>query len=59
MMSNFLPIVFRRWLYLLISVVVALGICIGSPQQTLAISWLDFLIQGVQIFQLSNIYNPE
>lgn len=63
MMSNFLYIIyrrfFRRWFYLLMSVVVALGICIGSPQKTLAISWLDFLIQGVQIFQLSNISNQE
>ncbi|WP_193200357.1 M48 family metallopeptidase [Nostoc sp. MG11] len=49
----------RRWLYLLLSVLVALGICIGSPQKTQAISWFDILIQGVQIFQLSNISDQE
>ncbi|MGH8000362.1 MAG: M48 family metallopeptidase [Brasilonema sp.] len=44
---------------MLLSVLVAVGICVGSPQKTQAISWFDILIQGVQIFQLSNISNQE
>ncbi|MCC5603900.1 hypothetical protein [Nostoc favosum] len=50
---------FRRWLYLLLSVLVAVGIGMGSPQKSQAISLFDLLIQGIQIFQLSNISDRE
>ena len=50
---------YRRWLYLFISVLVALGICVGSPQKTQAISLFDLLNQGIQIFQLSTISDRE
>jgi beta-barrel assembly-enhancing protease len=50
---------YRRWLYLLLSVLVVLGICVGSPQKTQAISLFDLLNQGIQIFQLSNISDRE
>lgn len=50
---------YRRWLYWVLSVVVAFGICVGSPQITQAISLFDLLIRGVQIFQLSNISDSE
>jgi beta-barrel assembly-enhancing protease len=50
---------YRRWLYLLLSVLVTLGIFVGSPQKTQAISWFDILTQGVQILQLSNISDQQ
>ncbi|NDJ20496.1 M48 family metalloprotease [Nostoc sp. B(2019)] len=50
---------YRRWLYLLLSVLVAVGIGVGSPQRTQAISLFDILIRGVQILQLSNISAQE
>lgn len=53
------PRFYRRWLYWVLSILVALGIAVGSPQKTQAISLLDLLRQGVQIFQLSNISDTE
>ncbi|WP_190240996.1 M48 family metallopeptidase [Nostoc sp. 'Peltigera membranacea cyanobiont' 210A] len=50
---------YRRWLYLLLSVLVAVGIGVGSPQKTQAISLFDLLNQGIQIFQLSTISDRE
>ncbi|MFB2768096.1 M48 family metallopeptidase [Pelatocladus sp. BLCC-F211] len=60
-MSNYFIFLsfYRRWLYVLVSVVVSLGICVGSPQKSQAISWFDLLFQGVQILQLSNISDKE
>ena len=45
----------RRWLYPLLSVVIALSLVLGSPQVTQARPWFDLLFRGVQILQLSNI----
>jgi predicted Zn-dependent protease len=45
----------RRWLYPLLSVVIALSLVLGSPQVTQARPWFDLIFRGVQIFQLSNI----
>ncbi len=45
----------RRWFYGVMSVLVALGLVIGTPKPGAAIPWLEILIQGVQIIQLSNI----
>ncbi|BAY29214.1 peptidase M48 Ste24p [Nostoc carneum NIES-2107] len=45
----------RRWFYPLISVVVALSVCLTTPLPGRAFDLLPLLFQGVQIFQLSNI----
>ncbi|HEY9596873.1 MAG TPA: M48 family metallopeptidase [Cyanophyceae cyanobacterium] len=45
----------RRWLYPLLSVSLALGLIVGTPQVSQARSWLDLIFRGVQIVQLSNI----
>jgi predicted Zn-dependent protease len=45
----------RRLVYPLISVFVAVVLCLGTPIQTKAIELLPLLLQGVQVFQLSNI----
>jgi predicted Zn-dependent protease len=49
----------RRWLYPLLSVVMALSLVLGSPQVTQARPWFDLIFRGVQILQLSNISNRE
>ncbi|MBW4685929.1 MAG: M48 family metalloprotease [Komarekiella atlantica HA4396-MV6] len=45
----------RRWLYPLISVVVALSLCLSTPLPGRAIDLFPLLFQGVQVLQLSNI----
>ncbi|MBD2343380.1 M48 family metallopeptidase [Anabaena subtropica] len=45
----------RRWFYPLISVVVALGLCLSTPLVGKAIDLRPLLLQGVQVLQLSNI----
>lgn len=45
----------RRWLYPLVSIALALGLVVGTPQVSQARSWLDLIFRGVQIIQLSNI----
>ena len=44
----------HRWFYPLISVVVALSICLSTPLSSRA-SLLDLILQGAQLVQLSNI----
>jgi beta-barrel assembly-enhancing protease len=45
----------RRWFYPLISVVVALSLCLSAPLPGRAIDLFPLLFQGVQVLQLSNI----
>ncbi|MEH2419808.1 MAG: M48 family metalloprotease [Nostoc sp.] len=45
----------RRWFYPLISVVVALSLCLSTPLPGRTLDFLPLLLQGVQAFQLSNI----
>ncbi|BAZ49459.1 peptidase M48 Ste24p [Nostoc sp. NIES-4103] len=45
----------RRWFYPLISLVVALSLCLTTPQPGKALDLIPFLLQGVQVLQLSNI----
>ncbi len=45
----------RRWLYPLISVLVALSLCVSTPLPSAAVDWFPLLIRGVQVLQLSNI----
>ncbi len=49
----------RRWFYPLLSLVVALGISVGSPRISQAIPWSDLILRGVQVIQLSNISDKE
>lgn len=44
-----------RWLYGLMSIVMACGIIVTTPRPTPAISWLDLILRGVQIIQLSTL----
>ncbi|MEH1944936.1 MAG: M48 family metalloprotease [Nostoc sp.] len=45
----------RRWFYPLISVVVALSLCLSTPLPGRTLDFLPLLLQGVQAFQLSNM----
>ncbi|MCC5640492.1 M48 family metalloprotease [Nostoc sp. CHAB 5844] len=45
----------RSWLYPIMSVVVALSLCLSTPSPGRAIDLFPLLFQGVQILQLSNI----
>lgn len=45
----------RRLFYPLISVVVALGVCLGTPLVSKALDLRPLLLQGVQVLQLSNM----
>ncbi|HEY9624761.1 MAG TPA: M48 family metallopeptidase, partial [Crinalium sp.] len=45
----------RRWFYGVMSAVVALGIVVTTPGPSQAIPWLDLILRGVQIIQLSNL----
>ena len=45
----------HRWIYPLISVVVALSLCLTTPLPGKALDLLPLIFQGAQIFQLSNI----
>jgi predicted Zn-dependent protease len=49
----------RYSLYPLISVIVALCVCITTPLQSYAFSWADLFLQGVQLVQLSNISSTQ
>ncbi|MBH8567217.1 M48 family metallopeptidase [Nostoc sp. CENA67] len=44
-----------RWFYPFISLVVALSLCLTTPQPGKALDLIPFLLQGVQVLQLSNI----
>ncbi|MEA5566173.1 M48 family metallopeptidase [Anabaena sp. UHCC 0399] len=45
----------RRWFYPLISVVVAVSLCLSTPLPGRAIDLLPLLFRGAQVLQLSNI----
>ncbi len=45
----------RRWFYPLISVVVALSLCLGTALPGRTLEFLPLILQGVQVLQLSNI----
>ena len=48
----------RRWFYLLISVVVAVSLCLSTPLASRA-SWYDLILEGAQLVQLSNISSSQ
>jgi beta-barrel assembly-enhancing protease len=45
----------RRWIYPLISVVVALSLCLLTPLPSPALDWFNLIRGGVQVLQLSNV----
>ncbi|MFH7024481.1 MAG: M48 family metallopeptidase [Heteroscytonema crispum UTEX LB 1556] len=45
----------RRWFYPMISVVVALSLCLTSPMPGRALDFAPLIFQGIQVLQLSNI----
>jgi beta-barrel assembly-enhancing protease len=45
----------RRWIYGLISTLVAFGLVIGTPSQSQAIPWFDLILRGIQVIQLSSL----
>ncbi|NJR65345.1 MAG: M48 family metalloprotease [Leptolyngbyaceae cyanobacterium CRU_2_3] len=49
----------RRWFYGLISLMVALGLVIGTPKPTPALPILDLLFRGIQIIQLSSMSDEQ
>lgn len=44
----------RRWLYSLMSFVLAVSLVVGIPQASQA-GWFDLILNGIQVIQLSNI----
>ena len=48
----------RRWFYPLLSLVVALGISVGSPRSQ-AIPLSNLIFRGVQVIQLSNVSDKQ
>ncbi len=48
-----------RWYTPLLSFSIALGIGASTPEVTLATPWLDILRQGVQVYQLYNVFDKE
>jgi beta-barrel assembly-enhancing protease len=50
--------VYRRIVYGLVSMTLVLGIGVTTAQPSQA-GWLDLLINGVQVYQLSNMSNSQ
>jgi len=49
----------RRWVYGLLSSIVAMGLIVGTPHSSQAISWMDLILRGVQVIQLSNVSDAQ
>lgn len=47
--------IYRRGIYGLLSLVIALGISLGQPLPSQAIPWGEILFRGIQLIQLSNL----
>ncbi len=45
----------RRWIYPILSFLIATGLWIGQPIAVRAISWADVIINGAQLIQLSSM----
>lgn len=45
----------RRWIYPLISLLVAIGLWLGQPVVAQALPWLDLILRGAQVIQLSTL----
>ncbi|MGL6341756.1 MAG: M48 family metallopeptidase [Waterburya sp.] len=49
----------RRWLYGLLAVIVTLSISFSNVQPSYGVSWLELVIRGIQVVQISNISNAQ
>jgi len=49
----------KRWRYGLLSLLVAIGLVVGTPQVAQGFSFFDVLFRGVQVFQLSNMSDQQ
>jgi beta-barrel assembly-enhancing protease len=49
----------QRWLYPLISILTIATVTVGQPQLSQAADWMQILIQGAQIIQLSNVSDAQ
>lgn len=51
----------KRWKYGLISLLVIVGLVVGTPQvsQAFSFSFIDLIFRGVQVFQLSNMSDSQ
>jgi len=49
----------KRWRYGLVSLLIATGLVIGTPQVAQGVSFFDLLFRGVQVFQLSNMSDQQ
>ena len=50
---------YRRILYGIVTFVLTLGISLSNIQPSYAFSWLELMIRGIQVIQLSNISNAQ
>ena len=58
--SSFLAFLSRkRWLYGVLSLIFSLTIILTNAQTTRAVSWIELLIRGAQIYQLSSISDSQ
>ena len=49
----------RRWLYGAISLILTLVISLGTVKPSYGVSWVELLLRGVQVVQLSNISDKQ
>jgi len=49
----------KRWRYGLVSLLIATGLVVGTPQVAQGLSFFDLLFRGVQVFQLSNMSDQQ
>ncbi len=59
MIKQFSFLSHKRWLYGVLSLLFSLSIIVGNAQPTRAISWIELLIRGAQIYQLSSISDSQ
>ncbi|MGL5943641.1 MAG: M48 family metallopeptidase [Waterburya sp.] len=58
-LSNLSYRYYRRWLYGLLAVIVTLSISFSNVQPSYGVSWLELVIRGIQVVQISNISNAQ
>lgn len=49
----------RRWMYGVLSLIFSISIIVSNAQPVRAISWIELLIRGAQIYQLSSISDKQ
>lgn len=55
MLSRLIHHIRRRWFYGLMSMLVAFGLIVSTPQPAPALPWLDLIFRGIQVVQLSSL----